>query len=183
MNGFQGDKCDQACAAFCQSCARYGDPDNCVTCIENRWGAKCQETCNANCAKTIEGSQAVTRCDKDNGRCSEGACEDNRFWKNNCSEECPQHCQSDINGVRTCRINDGTCDKGCQNTYFGLQCTKECSVQCKNKICLNSANNCIDGCAPGFYNPPTCSGTCSAWCKNPGNVPGQEICSPNTGRV
>lgn len=172
-DGFYGEKCDQTCAAACQSCERY-PPAQCVVCVDNRWGVGCTRNCSPNCAKEIVGSLSYTYCDKETGDCSEGACVDNRYWKANCSQTCPQNCKA-INGIRQCRITDGQCTNGCEDTFFGPQCSGDCSVQCKNRICLNSANNCVKGCEAGFYNPPTCSGTCSQWCKTPSS------CDPVTG--
>ena len=166
-DGYHGDECDQMCNPVCESCER-DPPAKCVVCRENRWGSECQNTCSANCAKTVIGTLTYTRCEKDSGACSEGTCTNNRYWSDDCSIQCPINCLADGSGYKTCRISDGTCSIGCDATFFGPQCTGKCSVQCKDQVCENSANNCIRGCADGFYNPPTCSSMCSPNCLNPG---------------
>ena len=178
-DGFYGELCDKECNPACRSCERYpsppSSPSKCLECTDNRWGVNCENGCNANCKKTIVGGQESIKCFKDTGFCYEGACADSRFWKDDCSQECPIHCNAHTNGYRTCYISDGVCSRGCENTYYGPQCMGNCSLQCNNRLCENSPNNCVDGCAPGFYNPPSCSGTCSPYCKIAGN------CNPNTG--
>ena len=129
-----------------------------------QYGEDCSKNCPPNCIDK--------NCFRINGTCP--SCQDNAFWKNDCSIPCS-------NCIDGCDISNGYCKGKCKNeAFYGPLCEEECNKtkpncetcnkddgvcnKCKDNNywgddCSTSCSNCIDGC-------DISNGYCKGNCKN-----------------
>ncbi|XP_046542542.1 putative EGF-like and EMI domain-containing protein 1 isoform X2 [Haliotis rubra] len=87
----------------------------------------------------------------------------------NCERNCSCHCALVKNSTaKHCRKSTGECSEGCIPGSYGIDCTKNCSENCLNKICNQHNGHCTQGCienykgvfcniSKDFSNPDTCT--------------------------
>ncbi|KAK6991255.1 multiple epidermal growth factor-like domains protein 11, partial [Biomphalaria glabrata] len=81
----------------------------------------------------------------------------------NCSQDCPNECHvEDGRCVNLCLgfINPPSCDLPCNKSHYGINCTKQCSNNCKNSECDPKTGECLQCKRNGTY-----SGYCAKTCK------------------
>ena len=140
--GFTGEKCLKMCPAHCQECIQDGF--KCTKCDDGWYGETCQKRCQESCGgnKTCdierglchvcsvgyfgefckqtcnENCDAGNMCDKVSGYCH--SCKPGKRGSF-CAESCSQNCRN-----LSCFMNE-SCINGCEDGWFGLECTAKCS--------------------------------------------------------
>ncbi|GFR61714.1 multiple epidermal growth factor-like domains 6, partial [Elysia marginata] len=164
-----------------------------LTCPTGKYGSKCSQTCNTNCAGLDDS------CDHIDGTCTNG-CEDGFLgemcnmtcrtgtYGSNCSQTCNNNCAGlddachNVHGACIRGCEDGytgeKCDRKCPNGTYGFKCSKFCHVNCAgsddacdhiNGTCTNGCEDgyrgdmCDSPCSPGTYGS-RCSQTCNTNC-------------------
>ena len=114
-------ECNEECT-FCpeQNCSFEGIcSDQELDCVNNtRKGIRCDEKCD-------QGGETYEQCSKclRNGTCT--ACKENKFWGDNCSQPCNDHCPDNDD---SCDFN-GTCHNTEDNCHNNLT-YKDCFILC-----------------------------------------------------
>ncbi|XP_078320063.1 uncharacterized protein LOC111119720 isoform X1 [Crassostrea virginica] len=140
--GFMGEKCLKMCPAHCQECIQDGF--KCTKCDDGWYGETCQKRCQESCGgnktcdierglchvcsvgyfgefckqKCNENCDAGNMCDKVSGYCH--SCKPGKRGSF-CAESCSQNCRN-----LSCFMNE-SCFNGCEDGWFGLECTAKCS--------------------------------------------------------
>ncbi|XP_060583894.1 multiple epidermal growth factor-like domains protein 10 [Ruditapes philippinarum] len=183
-----GPKCQIQCQDGC-SLQQCNQSCSCTNgCTTTHWGEKCSNLCNANCNAPTDVSVAI--CDKINGTCLHG-CKNNAYWGTQCQYSCSINCLngtcyqltgSCIGGcligqyyddmctrVCTTKCVNGTCDEngicdiGCIDGWYGKMCDKQCSEHCFDRVCNRSDGTCLNACQSGWYGHK-CGQQCSDSC-------------------
>ncbi|XP_046545475.1 platelet endothelial aggregation receptor 1-like [Haliotis rubra] len=127
-------------------------------------------------------------CEKCAGSClsgCDGGCKPG-FYGHWCDKVCSENCRpgpnktavsvlecdqnTSINCIPKCDNNTGDCIHGCNDGWYGENCSSRCSRKCANMSCTESGS-CAAGCAPG-YAGTDCS--CFENCIH-------DVCHPNNG--
>ena len=140
-NGYQGDDCNQACAAPCATCEKL--TGRCLRCHNKiQYGDKCDKQCGEGCGSS---------CNK-NGECS--SCK-NGFYGYGCELKCSPGCQDE-----KCGKSDGLCRCKARHhltqSFYCIPCPKNCLESCTGTL------KC-DRCKPGYFGD-RCQNTCSPHC-------------------
>ncbi|XP_067654185.1 scavenger receptor class F member 1-like [Haliotis asinina] len=166
VDSYYGTDC-KSCSSRCKSC--------------NRIIGSCRE-----CHPGYFGPNCVYSCDHCLGSCEHGCTEGclPGFYGVFCDKTCGDKCGPDPNvstdkpqvapntGVRNCHRDSGNCIHGCDEGWYGRQCSSPCSPNCRNDKCQSDSGSCADGCARGFY-----GGRCHLTCK----VCRDGVCDQKTG--
>ncbi|XP_046565000.1 platelet endothelial aggregation receptor 1-like [Haliotis rubra] len=157
------------CSERCKSCNR--STGMCNDCRDPYRGLNCEMSCE-NCA-----GSCVSGCDEG---CKPG------FYGHWCDKVCSENCRpgpnktavsvlecdqnTSINCIPECDNNTGDCIHGCNDGWYGENCSSRCSRKCTDMSCTVSGS-CAAGCAPG-YAGTDCS--CFENCIH-------HVCHPNNG--
>ena len=198
-DGFYGDKCQNSCSTHCKSHACNKTNGICPGCKDGFYGDMCHIPCDSNCKACQQANGVCTECNfgfygyQCNDKCSSGCktakCVKSDGWceckaRHNQIEgtqclSCPQNCLNSCNQNLYC--------DSCKVGYFGDNCNKPCSSNCKDDKCARKGSctckpeaaftgccpeNCQGGCEdlfgckeckPGYYGR-YCNETCSNYC-------------------
>ncbi|XP_067670080.1 multiple epidermal growth factor-like domains protein 10 [Haliotis asinina] len=157
------------CSQTCRFCNR--STGMCNDCHDPYRGLNCQMSCE-NCV-----GPCVSGCDEG---CKSG------FYGQWCDKMCSENCRAgpiqdavsvlecdqntSTNCFPDCDSNTGDCIHGCNDGWYGRNCSSRCSRKCAYMSCTESGS-CAAGCAPG-YAGIDCS--CTENCIH-------EVCYPNNG--
>ena len=175
VNGYWGKKCEEKCQEHCKDnicnqekgdckCEEFFEGDKCEHCVFNHTGEDCQDTCNIGCNIT---RVPKINCDQE-GKCTCLL----GFFKEDCSEKCPENCDYSLSN---CEKEKGTCSK-CANGYY----TEYCNEKCLDTNCLEcdiKTGEC-EICKETFYLDDNKCKKCPNTCKdNICNKSGCESCA------
>ncbi|XP_053378690.1 receptor-type tyrosine-protein phosphatase alpha-like [Mercenaria mercenaria] len=127
----------------------------CISCKAGYYDAssECTKTCPSNCVScSSRDTCEVCKAGHYNGHESDN---DNNVLLNNCTHECRTNCSS-CSSFEECLQ--------CESGKYGIICENECSVGCKNRVCLKKNGKC-EACLKGKYGE-TCSLPCPYNCHN-----------------
>ncbi|XP_071115914.1 scavenger receptor class F member 1-like [Haliotis cracherodii] len=153
VDSFYGSDC-KTCSSRCKSC--------------NMMTGLCEE-----CHHEYFGPNCAYSCDHCLGSCEHGCAEGciPGYYGTFCGERCSEKCGPDPNistdkppqalnaGFRHCHRDSGDCFHGCEEGWFGQQCSFPCSPNCRHNTCHSDNGKCTDGCTRGFYGG-LCQQTC-----------------------
>ncbi|XP_046564999.1 platelet endothelial aggregation receptor 1-like [Haliotis rubra] len=134
------------CSERCKSCNR--STGMCNDCHDPYQGLNCEMSCE-NCA-----GSCVSGC---GGGCKPG------FYGHWCDKVCSGNCRpgpnktsdlecdqnASINCIPECDNNTGDCIHGCNDGWYGGNCSSRCNRKCADMSCIVSGS-CAAGCAPGY---------------------------------
>ncbi|XP_067670086.1 platelet endothelial aggregation receptor 1-like [Haliotis asinina] len=144
VDSFYGFGCKN-CSERCESCNRSSGM--CSDCHDPYRGLNCEMSC-----ETCAGS-CMSGCEEG---CKPG------FYGHWCDEVCSENCRpgpnktvvmecdqnASTNCTSECHNNTGDCIHGCNDGWYGRNCSSRCSRKCANMSCTESGS-CSAGCAPG----------------------------------
>ncbi|KAL4220596.1 hypothetical protein ACF0H5_020993 [Mactra antiquata] len=160
--GFSGQDCSIECPS---NCGMYPAEGPQMTCNESSLvctngcnvtytGPYCNESCSSGCNR-CDNPTECTECKNDFFR-SNGKCY-------HCQWQCNPPPQTNIT-LSTCSENDGRCEFGCENGYYGLRCKDRCSSTCKDDLCERVSGTCTLGCVTNDFTGLTCNKRCNDGC-------------------
>ncbi|XP_046556765.1 protein draper-like [Haliotis rubra] len=168
VDSYYGLECKD-CSERCKSCNR--STGMCDVCHDPYQGLNCEMSCE-NCA-----GACVSGCDEG---CKPG------FYGHWCDKVCSENCRpgpnktavsvlecdqnTSINCIPKCDNNTGDCIHGCNDGWYGENCSSRCNRKCANMSCTDSGS-CAAGCAPGYAGTDcSCFENCIL-----------DVCHPNNG--
>ncbi|KAL3868893.1 hypothetical protein ACJMK2_041649 [Sinanodonta woodiana] len=196
-DNWYGDTCNNSCSLYCRNVSTDSiichEDGKCLHgCIPGMYGSYCNKTCV---------TKSCTECDQDTGMCKvcqkgfslpfcNNTCPAGKYGIN-CNLNCPNMCQSCINGTYCTECSQGyfgnTCEDQCYNNCLTCTGRWNCTL-CKegtylierNQFCNACPENCTTclnhtnciSCKDGFYGS-FCQHSCPQTCLN---CSGKDIC-------
>ncbi|XP_053387093.1 multiple epidermal growth factor-like domains protein 10 isoform X1 [Mercenaria mercenaria] len=170
-SGLYGKKCDRSCRENCHSCTDY---TSCKSCFNGFYGQFCQDKCSycktgtdcnigtgdcQFCEDEMYGNKCQSKCNTKCQTCNSSSgrinecltCKKGSYGRNessgfhHCNIRCSRNCMN-----TTCNADNGTCEYGCKQGYWGGQCELECPKNCLHSDCHSDNGTCRQGCLAGF---------------------------------
>ncbi|XP_052695522.1 multiple epidermal growth factor-like domains protein 10 [Crassostrea angulata] len=199
--GWYGANCSQQCERHCRDgatcnqvtghcdrgCEAGWTGDMCdKVCDEGYYGYNCVNTCSGHCLDSSPCNKQTGHCDKgcNSGYRNSDCSRDTGYFGMDCMEKCSGHCINHdpcdhVSGVCPSGCQEGYiwafCNNTCTHGYYGTNCSRVCSPNCKPDTCRHTDGGCY--CSAGWmgYNCTTecmlsygenCRYPCSFYCFN-----------------
>ena len=146
--GYYPDKSsDEGCSSCPTSCLKCANENNCYSCVDGKFGTKCEHDCSPNCKENrcdIDGNCpcnnkyygekcslscdgcADNGCNEKTGICIDHYCSARYYDPRMCNKTCGDKC----GGEGKCDLFTGECII-CYGNKWGDNCDKECSTDCE----------------------------------------------------